>query len=197
MDQWYLRFGQTNVKECDQNKPVDVMVYPHGLSMHPDLAGRPLAFQLPLTYDRMLQEAFSKRRPQLDGTLEWLRLDPRNNRAFFNAMMRSPNFGKTYRSYYEVARIMNVRVTNTMPESAPKAEEHVKKVQLETINYAKTYLEWLNEETESMKKVIPAMEKELELGANIDRSLHRREFIAKGHLNPGRQAKGGVSEFHF
>ena len=59
------------------------------------------------------------------GFLEWMRLHPQKSRHYFDAMRGSAMFGKTYKGYYEMTRILVARTKNKLPEGAPDTKAHI------------------------------------------------------------------------
>ena len=105
-DRLYIRFGQLSIEECDVKKPLDLRQPRSSLAWHPSLKERKFQLEPPLTYEKLLEEAARRQRSQMDGVLEWCRLNMHLAEAFFIAIRDCPHFGKTYRNYYDVVRIM-------------------------------------------------------------------------------------------
>ena len=86
-------------------------------------------------------------------------------------------------------RMLYTRVTNLSPPEAPKTEAHMSKVVEETLNYARRYKEWLKTDLQWVESTISRLEHHATREGEVDRTLIRREFVARGHQTPHATAK--------
>ena len=82
----------------------------------------------------------------MDGVVEWLSLNLDRIHTFFDEMRRNSRFGKQFKNYHDLLRMMYIWVANKPPPPLSTKGHGIIRTQQEALVCMQKYQDWLKEE---------------------------------------------------